>query len=119
MRRLGTFTVEQKLLFRLLAQQAVFHAKLIVSQLDFLDIRQLQRLEISAKLLACVIPEHYALLVEQVAQGLSDFGGTHVHAFPIRACSVSTNRLAQGEALTTFSGSIIASNLKECSPLPY
>ena len=91
MRRLGTFTVEQKLLFRLLAQQAVFHAKLIVSQLDFLDIRQLQRLEISAKLQARVIPEHYALLVEQVAQGLGYFCIAHA---PFTPCSTCPNRCA-------------------------
>ncbi len=60
--------VQQKALIGLLTQDTVFHAQLVVTQLDLLDARQAHCLEIDAQLLPGIVPQHDAVALEEPRQ---------------------------------------------------
>ena len=86
--------VKQELLFRLLPQQPVLDAKLVVGELDLLHAGKLNRFEIRTELMARVVPEHDALLLKQIGQRLLDLDVTHLSVSVVCPCSRRSSPLS-------------------------
>ena len=71
-RRWRAGPVDQELLLRLSAQQAMLDAEFVVLQHDLLDAGQRQRVELAAQFARVVVPEDDAVAVEEVGEDLGE-----------------------------------------------
>ena len=75
--RLRTVFEQQEVLVRLFPQHAVFQLEFVLVDLDLFDTIQLDAFKVFAQFLFIVVPEHDAVLLEQVSQC---FGNLEFHA---------------------------------------
>ena len=92
---LRAFAVEQEFLFRLLAQQPVLDAVLVVGQLQLFDVGKRQRLKVVAQLLLSVVPEDDPVPVKEFGQGLGNAVIHENHPFLIFDCGFLIGRSAR------------------------
>ncbi|TXT43480.1 MAG: hypothetical protein FD137_1818 [Spirochaetes bacterium] len=71
-RGLRSFAIEQEFLFRLLTQQSIFYAELIVRKLELLNVGKLKGLEFVAQFLLDIVPEYDPMPVKKFCQGLGN-----------------------------------------------